>query len=393
MRLAWIIAGALSALTGCATPEPAPPEPAALKAPASPRPAPEKQPRHLLEKKQPVRLPLSGLALIERLLPASLPERGAWAKDIHDAMAALGIEPSAQNACAVLAITEQESGFRADPPVPGLAEIARGEIERRRSRAGIPRFLVQAALALPSSDGRRYGERLEAARTEGELSELFEDLAARVPMAKLLLAGRNPVRTGGPMQVGIEFARAHAAAHPYPYARSGSLREEVFTRRGGLYFGIAHLLHYRAPYDDPIYRFADFNAGRFASRNAAFQKALSEASGVALELDGDLLRYEDGHALKAPSLTELATRRLAARLRMSHAEIRRDLELGTRPGFEASPLYAAVFSLAERELGSRAPRAVLPEIVLDTAKTARKLTSASLARRAAERYRACLKRA
>lgn len=388
MRLAWIIAGALSALAGCATPEPPPAEPAAAKLES----APSLPLKHSRGKKKAFP-PLAGRALVERLLPASLAERSGWAQDIHDAMSALGIAPDAASACAVVAIVEQESGFRADPAVPGLAEIARSEIERRRSRAGIPRFLVQAAFALPSSDGRRYGERLDAARTERELSELFEDLAARVPMAKLLLAGRNPVRTGGPMQVGIEFARAHAAAHPYPYARTGTMRDEVFTRRGGLYFGIAHLLHYPAPYDDPIYRFADFNAGRFASRNAAFQKAVSEASGVDLELDGDLLRFENGKALKAPSLTELAARSLAPRLGMSHAEIRRDLELGTKPGFEASPLHVAVFALAEREQGRPLPLAVLPEIVVDTAKTTRTLTSASLAQRAAERYRSCLKRA
>ena len=35
---------------------------------------------------------------------------------------------------------------------------------------------------------------------------------------------------------------AHVAAKPYPYPVSGSIRNEVFTRRGGMYFGIAHLL-------------------------------------------------------------------------------------------------------------------------------------------------------
>jgi hypothetical protein len=49
------------------------------------------------------------------------------------------------------------------------------------------------------------------------------------------------------MQVNIAFAEQFAAARPYPYPVKWSIADEVFTRRGSLYFGTAHLLAYSAP--------------------------------------------------------------------------------------------------------------------------------------------------
>jgi hypothetical protein len=166
----------------------------------------------------------------------------------------------------------------------------------------------------------------------------------------------------------------------------------VFTRRGGMYFGIAHLLDYPASYDSPLYRFADFNAGHYASRNAGFQNAVTLLTGIPLALDGDLLRYEQGQPSKEPGSTELATRTLARRIDMSNADIRRDLEVGRTQQFEKTRLYAAVFALVDRVGGQPAPRAVLPKIVLQSPKITRKLTTDWFANRVHARYRACLDR-
>ena len=219
------------------------------------------------------------------------------------------------------------------------------------------------------------------------------DMIAELPAGKTLFAGYNPVRTGGPMQVSIAFAEEFARARAYPYPVNRSIRDEVFTRRGGLYFGSAILLDYPAPYDDVVYRFADFNAGRYSSRNAAFQAALAKASGKPMTLDGDLLRYRDGKPLEQPSEVEAALHVLSSKLRLSPREIRRDLLLEKSAAFGQSPLYFRLFVVADQAAGSVLPRQAMPQIDLKSPKISRKLTTEWFARRVDGRYRNCLARA
>lgn len=330
-------------------------------------------------------------ALVARLLPPGISDRPGWAADIYAAFAALQIPPSVDNFCAAIAVTEQETGVRVDPAVPGLARIARREIERQSERAGIPKLALLAALALPSSSGRSYSERLDAVRTERELSEIFDDFTDLVPLGKRFFADRNPVRTGGPMQVSVAFAQRHAAAKPYPYPVANTLRQEVFTRRGGIYFGIAHLLDYPVSYNDHLYRYADFNAGRYASRNAAFQNALTQASGIPLALDGDLILHGP-NAGADPGATESAVRVLARRLELSNRQIRNDLERGDEFGFEKTKVYAGVFHLADKAAQGPVPRAIVPNIALESPKITRKLSTSWFARRVADRHKSCVAR-
>ena len=313
-------------------------------------------------------------------------------RSIYAAFATLEIRPTSENVCAAVAVIGQESSFQADPVVPGLAQIARREMDKRRERAGLPKFALDAALALTSSNGKSYGDRLDAVKTEKQLSELYEDFIGRVPFGKTLLADRNPVRTGGPMQVSIAFAEAFTTDNPYPYPVSGSIRHEVFTRRGGIYFGVAHLLGYPASYARPLYRFADYNAGHYASRNAAFQNAVTQATGVTLERDGDLLRYEHGQATSEPGSTELAVRALSRRSELSNDQIRRDLSHEKARDFEETRLYVRVFEIADGRAGKPVPRAVVPQIPLSSPKITRQLTTDWFASRVEVRYEACMQR-
>jgi hypothetical protein len=115
-------------------------------------------------------------------------------------------------------------------------------------------------------------------------------------------------------------------------------------------------------------------------------------SGIPLELDGDLLRYEAGQPASQPGSTELALRVLAKRLEMSNEAIRRDLRLEKAHNFEKTRLYARVFALAEKVSGKSVPRAVLPSIPLHSPKIRRSLTTDWFANRVEARYQACLKR-
>jgi len=335
---------------------------------------------------QPEADPAKVRAQLMRLLPPQAKDREGWAKDIQVAFEAQRIAPSKSNLCAVLAVTEQESTFNADPQVPNLGRIARAEIDRRAASLHIPGLLVDGALKTPSGNGKTYQQRLLAVRSERQLSALYDEFIAGLPLGKTLLGGLNPVHTGGPMQVSVEFAEQHAKDYPYTY--DGTIRQEVFSRRGGMYFGIGHLLGYPAHYDRQLYRFADFNAGWYASRNAAFQAALSSVTGVALALDGDLI----APGAIMPGTTEQAARKLGTKLGLRNPQIRSQLALGDSLAFEDSKLYSGVFALADAAAGKPVARARLPGIELKSPKITRKLTTAWFAGRVDERYQRCMKR-
>ncbi|MTH46213.1 DUF1615 domain-containing protein [Intestinirhabdus alba] len=328
--------------------------------------------------------PVDVASVVRQKMPASVRDRDAWAEDLAKTFSSQGLAPTLENVCSVLAVAQQESGYRADPTVPGLSKIAWREIDRRAQRMHIPLFLVHTALKITSPNGKSYSDRLDAVKTERQLSAIFDDFINIVPMGQTLFGSLNPVHTGGPMQVSIAFAERHAKG--YPWKMAGTVRQEVFSRRGGLWFGTLHLLNYPANYSAPLFRFADFNAGWYASRNAAFQNAVSRASGVRLALDGDLIRYDSNEAGK----TELAVRRLADRLKMSNEAIRRQLEKGDTLAFEKTDLYARVYQLAEKKAGKALPRELLPGIQLESPKITRNLTTAWFAKRVDERRAKCM---
>lgn len=327
---------------------------------------------------------------VANLLPSYVKDRDGWATDIQIPFTILDIEPSIQNICSVIALIEQESSFNADPVVPNLPKIAFREIYARGKHLGVPTWILDSALNIESATGKTYRERIKSVKTEGELSEIYEEMIDRVPVGKNLFKSHNPIRTAGAMQVSIAFAEMQLQKANYPYPIRNGLRKELFTRRGGIFFGVAHLLDYKALYDSPIYRFADYNAGRYSSRNAAFQSALTMASGVPIVTDGDLLTYKDSE--QTSSATQAALQSIAAKANLSQATVSADLKKEKEAAFYQTSTYNNIFSLAEGIHKREIPRALLPQIELKGPKIQRQLTTAWFANRVNTRMIGCILR-
>ncbi len=359
---------------------PPPPMPVGQVLPVTPAPSPVPPPVAVDEN--------AGRDLLQRLLPPGIKDRNGWRNDILSAFSHLKIPQEATWFCAALAVIEQESSWQSDPVVPNLDQIVWREVGKRAGKYHVPLLAIKAALLKPSPDGRSYKARIDALKTETEMNALFEDMAADARKLGLPFSMKNPIRTGGPMQVSVEFAEGHVRVWPYPYTYRGSIRSEVFSRRGGLYFGIADLLQYRVDYPEMIYRFADYNAGRYSSRNAAFQAAVVSLTRKKMPLDGDLLNYATGGA----SATEGQLLKLSSHLGLDAAVIRRDLITEKNEAFARSEVYKRVFAAADAKAGHPLPRQVMPQIRLSSPKITRKLTTEWFAKRVDGRYRTCLAR-
>lgn len=320
-------------------------------------------------------------------MPSKVVDKDGWAQDIYQAFASQKITPNKENVCAAIAVIDQESSFQADPKVPGLPQIVNKELETRRAKYHVPEWVLEKALKTTSPNGKTYAQRIKGLQTENDINHLFDDMASELPLGKQLLEGHNPIRTGGPMQVSLKFAEETIKERSYPYTIKHSLRDELFSRRGGVYFGVAHLLNYPANYDQMKYRFADFNSGRYASRNAAFQRLVAKLSHQPLDFDGDLLAYNNGKA--NVSDVEEALVKMSNALQMPHPEIKRDLMLEKTKEFEETILYQHVNRLAKSK-GLNTPYAALPSINLHSPKIKRKLTTAWFAERVGEHYQSCL---
>jgi hypothetical protein len=331
-----------------------------------------------------------------------------WAIDLHDVLFQNGLEVSSENVCAVIAIIDQESGFVADPVVPDLGRISELALRKKLEKYPIAGKAALDWLSRTPSPDASFMARIRAARTERDLDlayrGLVDYLGKNINLGLVMQLGllndfieeRNEIDTAGSMQVSVKFSLAEARKRrwlPPSLSDVYAVRDQLYTRHGGMLYGTRQLLGYETGYDRKVYRFADYNAGRYAARNAAFQRAIVRLSGWKLALDGDLLSYgKDGKPLPSATQTEQAVRALSSRfgLGLDDQQIRADLQREKALNFTGTRTYLAIVNRYAKAHGTRPAFAVIPDIRLKSPKLSRGFTTRRFAESVDRRYQSCM---
>ncbi|OOR91689.1 hypothetical protein B0181_02695 [Moraxella caviae] len=343
-------------------------------------------------------------AQIAKLIPSRVKQRQSWADDIAKVFDELKLHKDVQNICTAIAVIDQESNFAADPQVAGLGRASLAAIDEKLAEkfgdnlAKIFRTMLETR---PSTDNS-FIKQIQKVKTERELDLLFQEIfdyftstykvAGLAQIAKLTGEGIderiNPITTLGSMQVHIDYARSHRRQNMSDRA----LREDLYSQYGGLYYGIHRLMKYEAKYDNPLYRFADYNSGVYSSRNAAFQQRIITLGGTKISIDGDLLLYKDGRALGKKSETETALIRLLATAPtpVDSKQIRSDLRKEKTARFEETITYRTVSEMFKQKTGREASYAIMPKVVISGPKLSRDYDTNWFATRVNNRYETCL---
>jgi hypothetical protein len=333
----------------------------------------------------------------------SIADPQGWASDMLDVLRDHGFPQDKENICASIAVIDQESSFNANPAVANLGKLS--ETALREKLDGYPvvgrvalRFLENS----PTADNS-YMQRIRASKTERDLDLVYRSMvteaANRTGLSEIVGLGifnnaidsRNQISTAGSMQVAVKFAlddANHRRFLPMSLSDTYAVRDDLYSRRGGMYYGILRLLGYDTGYDRKIFRFADYNAGRYASRNAAFQAAIAKLANIELATDGDLLLYRNGVARKKASASERAIRKL--KLGLSEQQIRQDLNAEKSAEFVSTQTFIRIRETHRKTFGREPAFAVVPNIALHSAKITHHMTTNNFADSVNRRYQSCM---
>lgn len=354
---------------------------------------------------------LPTVMLIKAAEPAVADPRG-WASDVLEVLHSHGLPQNRENVCAIIAVADQESGFVANPTIPNLGKMSEKAVVEKLSKLSILRGGALTFLNRFPSANDSFMQRIRRAKTERDLDLAYRELVAGLGdyarqyklgllvdnrFARDFIEGSNEIDTIGSMQVAVDFAvqqeTQRRGGKVLSLQEIYQIRDKLYTRKGGLYYGTLLLLGYESGYDKKLYRFADFNAGRYSSRNAAFQTVIAALNKQPLASDGDLLIYKaDGSAAITVSGTEQALRTInkTFALNLKDWQIRRDLMQEKTLGFNDTPTYKLIRATYAKATGKMPVYAQVPSITLHSEKTSRILTTGKFADTVYGRYQRCL---
>lgn len=320
-------------------------------------------------------------------------QKSAWVKDIYDTMNELSIPTTKKNVCQVLAVVEQESGFAVNPKVPklGKATLTAMQEKLKRYPSAVQMYIDNVMSNYPTPNNN-YKKLIANVKDEKQLyllqRQLVDDLTQG--MSKISELGGidvkhlvNEVKTLGSMQVHLDYALANAKN---PLMSSKDIALEILdNRKTGLYFGVKRL--YEVDYENPIYRFADYNSGTYSSRNASFQNMLMKLSGQKLTLDGDLLNYKGKSKTKAVLIEYFSKQDDAP----SSLKVSADLLKEKKAEFEQTNTYLYIVNKFKRRFPKQYRYAMIPEVQLKSSKLANPWRTEDFVRRVHPRYERCMK--
>jgi hypothetical protein len=341
--------------------------------------------------------PILTVKTVAQALPDHIPQaaRQDWASHIVQQMQRHQLPLTQDNVAFVLSQIDRESSFKTDPAIPNIHDIftygKQSMLNKIKVLGPAAKPLMAKAEALMDEWFERYG--FDQVTTEGQLEKHWKAMAAdkatlqadieeQVPrLLRPLIKGfvaeqlekldASPVETIGAMQVDMDYAQG-VMEDRGQLVDEATLRQQMYTKRRNLDIGIAKLadlrqLYFNAPgltEDDQLkMSMADYQAGRYSSRNAAIQHAVSTLTGTPLVLDGDLLAYTDEDTPQiTPSKTEKALQDWAKvhQPDLDSAAIRATLLKEKASALSEQPLVHALRQAYEQKTGHLLPFAQLP---------------------------------
>jgi hypothetical protein len=332
---------------------------------------------------------------IEKIVLAARPNNPSpeiWARAIKESLEELGQPVDKEHVSAVCAVISQVSAFSISPKNTRMGSIMRKKIEAAESNE-VLKILIETRLDQQASNGKSFRENIDLIKSELDFEKWYDEFtSAKITKPILLVLNKDAsdlITTAGSMQVSVKFSDNYPKKPKN--AGGGSVRDMLYTCKGGVFYGTAYLLDFKHNYNDWKYVFADFNAGHYASRNAGFQKMLARLTHRMVDTDGDLLNYEQGDA--APSVTWVTFINFLKDkgIAVDEDQVMKDFKQEKSYDFENTWSYKTLSDMYKKKYG-RPIYAELPDISLNSPKfVSKNLSTRWFADQVKARYNRCMR--